>query len=558
MRTAVLVLCNAYYSALMPFPDIVPTIPTLVRSCAARFGDKPFLIADGRELTYADLDRRSAALATALLAEGISKGDHVGILMPNSVDWALAWFATTRVGAVAVPLNTFYKAPELAWTARHADLRAILAWSRFRSQDFLALLEESLPGLAEQREPGGIAVRKAPFLRTVVVWGRSDRAWATTIDADGEVSASDAAFLVDVESCVTPADDAMIIYTSGSTGDPKGPVHSQGTLVRHTYSLTFMYGITHDDVMFTSMPFFWVGGLITGLHAVIHHGATLVTQPAFDAADALKLMERYRATIALGWPQQGKTLAEQSDFSARDLSSVQRTSMPAMVPAERQPKGSSGLGMTELCGNHLGVDPYLPQPPDRSETGGLPIEGLQHLLVDPETGLPAPVGTPGEIWVRGYSLMQRLHKREREEVFTPDGYYRTGDCGIEYDDGWIKFTGRLGDLIKTGGGTNVTPSEVELALADCDGVLEAYVVGAESDHGTVVAAAVVPRGESALDGESLREQLRGRLSAYKVPKFIWVTAKHDLPFTASGKVKKSELARQLSGLLAGISDLRKY
>ncbi|OBK39197.1 acyl-CoA synthetase [Mycobacterium sp. 1245111.1] len=535
----------------MPFPVISPTIPALVRFCAARFGDKPFLIADGQQLSYFDLDRRSAALATALLAKGIGKGDHVGILMPNSIDWALAWFATTRIGAVAVPLNTFYKASELAWTARHADLQAILMWSQFRNHDFLSRLEEALPGLADQHEPGRIAVRHAPFLRTVVVWGPSDRPWTTTIDPNRVISDSDAEFLVAAESCVTPADDVTIIYTSGSTGDPKGPVHSHGALIRHTYNLTFSYGVTHDDVMFTAMPFFWVGGLITGLHAVIHHGATLITQPAFDAAEALELMEHYRATITLGWPQQGKTLAEHPDFAGRDLSSVRRTSMPAMVPPERRPKGPNALGMTELCGNHIGVDPYVPQPPDRSETGGVSIEGLHHLLVDPDTGEPVPDGTPGEIWVRGYSLMQRLHKREREDVFTPDGYYRTGDCGIEDDDGWIRFTGRLGDLIKTSGGTNVTPSEVELALTECDGVLEAYVVGAENgSDGMVVAAAVVPRGEAALDGESLRGQLRDRLSAYKVPKFIWVTSKQDLPFTATGKVKKSDLARQLSGLLS--------
>lgn len=147
--------------------------------------------------------------------------------------------------------------------------------------------------------------------------------------------------------------------------------------------------------------------------------------------------------------------------------------------------------------------------------------------------------------------MQRLYKREREDVFTPDGYYRTGDCGIRYSDGWITFTGRLGDLIKTGGGTNVTPGEVELALTDCDGVLEAYVVGADDGRsGTIVAAAVVPCGDADLDADELRTQVRSRLSAYKVPKFIWITRKDALPFTATGKVKKSDLAKQLSGLMS--------
>jgi acyl-CoA synthetase (AMP-forming)/AMP-acid ligase II len=524
---------------------MTPTIPALVRSSAARFGDRPFLITGDRALTYTDLDLESSRMASTLLAEGVGKGDHVGILMPNSVDWAVAWFATTRIGAVAVPLNTFYKASELAWTIRHADLSVILTGPAFVDR-----LEEALPGLDEQRNPGRIALRRTPYLRTVAVGAESDRLWATHLNADATTS-DDADFLVDVESCVTPADDVMIIYTSGSTGDPKGPVHTHGTLVRHTYNLTFDYGVTKDTVMFTAMPFFWVGGLITGVHAVIHHGATLVTQPKFDAAEALELIERHRATFALGWPQQGKSLAEHPDFARRDLTSVQRTSMPAMVPADRRPKGPNALGMTELCGNHIGVDPYPPQPPDRAQTGGRSIEGLSHLLVDPETREPVPDGVEGEIWVRGYSLMQRLYKREREDVFTPDGYYRTGDCGVRHADGWITFTGRLGDLIKTGGGTNVTPGEVELALTDCDGVLEAYVVGADdSRNGTIVAAAVVPRGEAVLEAEDLRAQLRGRLSAYKVPKFIWVTPKDALPFTATGKVKKSDLAKQLSELLS--------
>lgn len=536
----------------MPFPEIHPTVPTLLRWSSARFGDRAFLVVDDQVLSYAGLEQRSARLALSLLSAGIGKGDHVGILMPNSIDWAITWFAVTRIGAVAVPINTFYKAAELGWTVRHADLRALLAWPRFRDHDFLARLEEALPGLATQSTAGHIAVDSAPYLRMVAVFGSGPRAWVTPIEDDtlatpGGQHDLDGDFLTHVESCVTPADDVAIIYTSGSTGDPKAPVHTHGTLVRHTYNLTYIYVVRADDVLFTSMPFFWVGGLITGLHAVIHHGATLVTQPAFDPAEALRLIEFHQATITLGWPQQGKTLAEHPDFATRDLSSIRRTSMPAMVPPERRPVGADSLGMTELCGNHLGADPYTAQPPHRKNTVGPSIEGLTHRIVDPETGEPQKPGAVGEIWVRGYSLMSRLYKREREDVFTPDGFYRTGDCGCVDEDGWVTFTGRLGELIKTGGGTNVTPSEVETALGGCDGVLEAYVVGArDADDATVVAAAVVPKGDHHLDGEALRGRLRDQLSAYKVPKYIWVAAKADLPFTDTGKIRKSALADQLS------------
>ncbi len=386
-----------------------PSRPSSRRSragplCGSPVRRQAFLIADGCTLSYLDLDLRSTQLALSLLAHGIGKGDHVGILMPNSTDWALAWFATTRIGAVAVPLNTFYKAQELGWTTRHADLKAILAWSAFRNHDFLDRLEEALPGLAEQRRPGQLLLRSAPFLRSIVIW-----APATGIGRPGCPTKTRARAGHQFPHCRGGRGGHpgrrrhRHLHLGGSTGDPpKAPVHSHGALVRHTYNLTFLYKVTTDDVMFTAMPFFWVGGLITGLHAVIHHGgATLVTQPAFDAAEALTLMEKYRATIALGWPQQGKTLAEHPDFATRDLSSVQRTSMPAMVPPDRRPQGPNSLGMTELCGNHVGVDPYVWQPAERSETGGWSIEGLHHQLVEPETQTPVAVDTTGEIWVRG-------------------------------------------------------------------------------------------------------------------------------------------------------------
>jgi acyl-CoA synthetase (AMP-forming)/AMP-acid ligase II len=173
--------------------------------------------------------------------------------------------------------------------------------------------------------------------------------------------------------------------------------------------------------------------------------------------------------------------------------------------------------------------------------------------VDPDTGVELPPGEDGELWVRGYSLMQGFHRREREEVFEPDGWYRTGDAGHFDADGWFYFIGRLGEMIKTAGGANVTPAEVEAAVSAYPEVLEAYVTGIPAPGGgELVAAAVVPRSGEQLDGDALRGRLKGDLAAYKVPKYFWICAKSDLPFLESGKLKKRELAELLAARFADI------
>jgi acyl-CoA synthetase (AMP-forming)/AMP-acid ligase II len=526
------------------------TLPSLLSLSAERFGNAPFVVVDGETLSYEGVEHASRRLADELIDLGVVKGSHVGLLMPNSAIWVIAWFALTRLGAVAVPVNTFSKPRELAWTLQHADVSFLLTRDSFRSNDYLARLEEALPGLSEQHSAGSLRITAAPQLRRIIVWGDEDRAWSSkaselddlTVPAD-ETSAF--SFVAYAEASVVPADDAVIIYTSGSTGEPKGPVHSHGAVVRHSLALSRIYDVRPDDVVFTAMPFFWVGGLITGLHAVLHHGATLLTQSAFEPDEALDLMERHRVTMTMGWPQQGKTLAAHQQRRPRDLSTIRRTTMPAMVAPDLRPMGvpGGGLGMTEMCGNHIGADPYRPLAERHRGSIGVSLDGLEHRIVDPETGLSLPAGQEGEIWVRGYSLMQRLHKREREETFTHDGFYRTGDVGWMANDGWVTFSGRRGDMIKTGGGVNVTPGEVETALMACVGVVEAYVVGVLDDDGAeVVGAAVVAAGGVALDGDDLRHQLLLTLAAYKVPRKIWISQKDELPFGDTGKIKRQDLA----------------
>lgn len=539
----------------MPFPNLEPTMPTLLRAMTEHHGSKTLLITGTERLTYAEADERSRALAAGMIALGVGKGSHVGVLMPNGADWIVSFLATTRIGAVAVPLNTFMPATELGWHLAHADISFLCCHPKFLNNDYVARLEDALPTIASASSDGPLLLIEAPHLRGVSVWGPCDRAWARggeeEVAAAGRAGVSDE-FIDEIEASVSPADPAVIIYTSGSTGDPKGVVHSNGALVRHSYNLTFTYVTLESDVMFTSMPFFWIGGLVTGLLAVFHHGATIVTQPAFDAGEALELMERERCTIAQGWPQQGKTLLEHPRHDSTDLSSLKRTSMPDFVPEDaRAPEISSmALGMTEACSCHTNFDPYVALDESKRGTFGPAVEGLEHKIIDPASGETLPARTDGEICVRGYSMMLGRYKVERQDTFDADGWYHTGDAGWLDEDGWLFFTGRLGDMIKTTGGANVTPAEVEAALAALPDVLEAYVTGIPDPEGTagtqIVAAAVVPRSGADLDGDSVGAALKGALAAFKIPKRIWVCDKRELPFTDSGKLKKQDLAALLA------------
>jgi acyl-CoA synthetase (AMP-forming)/AMP-acid ligase II len=537
----------------MPFPDFTPTVPELVRTSAARFGDRTYLVANGERLSYRDVDARSAALAKGLLAEGIGKGSRVGVLIPNSAEFLVAALGLLRVGAVFVPVNTFSQTRELGWLLRHADVTHVITHPTFLNNDYLERLEAALPGLAGQRAEQPLFLADAPFLRAIHVWGPSDRAWArgdeAAIVAVGERAGIDDAFLGRVQECVVPADPAVIVYSSGSTADPKGAIHSQGAVVRHSCNVSLGYPIGRDDVMFSSMPGFWIGGLITGYFQVLHVGATLVTQSSFDAGAALDLIEQERATIVTGWPQQGKTLREHAAYTPARVATVVRTSMPDLVPPEHRPPdvSSTSLGMTEMCSVHASWDQYDPLPESRRGAFGKTLPGISHKVVDPDTLDEVPVGVDGELWARGYSLMQGLHRREREDVFEPDGWYRTGDAGHFDADGWFYFTGRLGEMVKTPGGANVAPVEVEVALMAHPDVLEAYVTGIPADGGgELVVGAVVPRGDATLDADELRARLKADLSAYKVPKHLWVCAKAELPFLDSGKIKKQELSEMLA------------
>ncbi|MXW57018.1 MAG: AMP-binding protein [Acidimicrobiia bacterium] len=520
------------------FPPFEPTVPLMLRAAVDAHGPRELGVLDDRRMTFADADAASAAIAKGLLAIGVGKGTRVGLLAPNSPDWVAAWLAIGRIGAIGVLANTYYKSRELDWVLRHADVEVLLTVSRFLGHDYLARLEEVVsPG-----QDTVIASPSHPLLRSVWVWGQCDALWAAPMDdllAAGEAVSDEV--LAAAEAQVSPADEFTVVYTSGSTSSPKGAVHTQGAVVCHAHNLWQFRDLEAGDRIYSAMPMFWVGGMVMSLVGSIYAGACLVFDERFEPGATLALIEKEKVTSVFGWPHMAQLLVNHPDFTKRDLSSVRSGSLYALLPPEQQiddPKlRVNSLGMTETLGPHtLGVmGSRLPE--EKRGSFGWAVPGMEHRIVNPETGEDCPTGERGEVWVRGYALMSRLYKVDRADTFTPDGWYRTGDSGYFDADGYFYFTGRMGDLIKSSG-MNIAPREIELVLEEPDEVTHAFVCGVpHPDRLEDVAAAVVLRPGQTLTAEELRKYVAERVASYKVPRHIAVYNTPDhLPWLDSGKI----------------------
>ncbi len=514
------------------------TVPALLRARAAERGEHPLLVCDDDVLTYAEAERRSAALARGLLAAGAGagKGTHVGLLVPNGPEFVVATLGAARIGAVVLPLSTFSTAGELRTLMRNADIELIIASASYRGRDHVALLGDAVPGL-DLTTPPPLQFPAVPALRRLVV----DHAGPSGLDAlIAEGEGLHPGVLEAAEALVRPGDRLVIVHTSGSTSDPKGVIHQHGPLIRHQHNLNVLRRYDEHEVLFSNSPFFWIGGFGYSLLATLVAGGTLVCSNATDPARTLDLLERVRPTMVNGFAQTVAHLGAHQTFADRDLSSIRRGNLWPIMPAELRAADPelrhNMLGMTETGSVCLASEDESDQPEHRRGSFGRPVPGFEARVVDPETGANCAAGVVGELWLRGPFLMEGYYGRERHETFEPDGWLRTGDQFHIDAEGWYYFTGRLGDMIKTAG-ANVSPREVEAAIAELTGFV-AHVVGIDdAARGQIVAAAVrVPEGQVRPDPDELRTMLRARLSAYKVPQRILVMADADVPMLSSGKL----------------------
>ncbi|MBD0022375.1 AMP-binding protein [Gordonia pseudamarae] len=519
------------------------TVDALIRDAAKQFSGKEAVIDPGERLTYRRLDTSTLELAAVLVDAGIGIGTRVSLLMPNSARWVQLSLALTRIGAVLVPLSTLLKARELHAQLATARVEVLITVEEFRGHRYLDALAEWLD--RESLPTGGerLLEPELPALRSAWTPDELFAAAHPVATEAGESPATRLAPVVDaLGAAVTPADHLVTIFTSGSSGTPKGVNHSHESALFAVQSGQEARRVGPDSRLYLPMPFFWVGGFGAGILSALSAGATLVTEEMPTAESTLNLIVSERITLFRGWPDQAVSVAALAAETGADLSSIADGSLPALLPPELRPAPGTRaniFGMTESFGPYCGYRADLNMPESARGSCGKPFPGIEVRIADKVTGTPLGPGEPGEIQLRGRRILQGICGRTREDVFTADGFYPTGDLGQFDDDGFLFYLGRSDDMFKVSGAT-VYPSEVQAALRAIDGVDAAFVTSVPGPNGPRVGAAVV--STSGVTPESLRSSAKNLLSSFKVPS-VWlvVSSADEIPRGGTGKVLANDL-----------------
>lgn len=481
--------------------------------------------------TYADLARRAGQVAAALRARGIRRGDRVGLLVDNRIEWLEIFFGAAALGAVVVPFSTWSKRAELDFVLEDSRVRCLFTIGRFGDQDF------STDTTALRAE-----ARHAQLGFVVRVGGAP---------ADGELPYADFVTgeplppLAPGEGA-SAADPALILYTSGSSSRPKSVPLDHFGVIENGFNIGERQGLTPADRVLVAPPLFWAYGGINALPATITHGATLVLQSRFDPGETLDLIERHRCTSIYTLPAMTSALLAHPAFSRERTRSL-RTGLTIGSPQDVI-KAAEGLGAAEICNVYGQTETYgnccvtwHHWPLDRrANCQGEPLPGV-HVRITDDTGATVARGTAGHVEVRGYQTRGYggASAAQNAEAFTADGYFRTGDLGSLALDGTFQFAGRSSEMIKRMG-INVSPAEIEEILQQHPEVGIAGVVGLpDAEKGEVVIAFVVPKPGTAPTSDALIAHCRAVASRYKVPDRINLS--DSLPLTVTGKVKRREL-----------------
>jgi fatty-acyl-CoA synthase len=537
----------SYVSGTSDKPLLGDTIGDDFDRTVARHGDRDALVdrASGRRWTYRELADEVDAIALALLDLGVAKGDRVGIWAPNCAEWTFTQYATAKIGAILVNINPAYRVHELKYVLNQSGIGTLVAAKSFKTSDYAAMIDEVRPD--------------CPALRDVLLLDSPEWTELLAVGRGGSRAA-----LAEVQAGLSADDPINIQYTSGTTGFPKGATLSHHNILNNGYFVGELCGYTEADRICIPVPFYHCFGMVMGNLAATSHGACMVIPaPAFDPAATLSAVAEERCTSLYGVPTM--FIAELADpsFDDHDLSSLRTGIMagsPCPVEVMKQVIERMGMSEVTICYGMTETSPVSTQTraddsvDRRVSTVGRVHPHLEVKVVDPDTGLTVPRGTPGEFCTRGYSLMLGYWEQpdKTAEAIDAARWMHTGDLAVMDDEGYLNITGRIKDMVIRGG-ENVYPREIEEFLYTHPDVLDAQVIGVPDErYGEELMVWVRMREDAApLTAESLREFCTGKLAHYKIPRYVHIV--DEFPMTVTGKIRKVEM-REKSVELLGLHD----
>ncbi|WP_426955531.1 AMP-binding protein [Muricoccus radiodurans] len=530
-----------------------PLSAFLAEAVAQRGGEEALVTPTAR-LTFAELSVEAHRVARALIALGVRKGEHVGLLMGNDERWVVAFYGAALIGAVTVPLNTRFKPPEMAFALGKAGCVALLAAGRFLKLDFAAMLREAEPAL-----DAGLPGTALPTLRAAVLTGddvpRAAIGWDDFLVRGAAVD--DAA--LDAAKAAVRADDALLIqFTSGTTSFPKGVELTHENMLRDASAAAMRIGLEPRDRYFNCRPFFHVAGSTLSLLAALVTGACLVTLPTFEAGGALAMMEAERCTFVSGNDSLFQMMMSHADFPSRRLhlrggwAAAGPQTMREIMERMGAKNLCSAYGLSEASPNVV-MNDWRDPPELRIEGLALPHPGVEVRIAGEDGITPVSPGERGEIQVRGWNIMRGYinNPEATAATFTPDGWLKTGDLGTLTPEGRLRMVGRLKDVIRVGG-ENMAPAELEEVLLRHPAVEMAQVVGIPDPRLVEVPVAFVTLRAGAQTTEpALLDWLRPQVANFRMPRHLRIVPDFEaIGMTASGKVQKTKLRDHAKALFA--------
>lgn len=508
-------------------------------------------------LSYREFGEFVDKIAKGLMALGIKKGDKVALWATNVPHWVTLMFATARIGAIFLTINTLYKSAELSYVLEQSDAENLFVIDGYRDTDYVQTVYDLVPELKTQQR-GYLKSEKFPYLRRVLFLGHEKHRGMYSLPevialgvmvSDEEYKARQAE--------LDPHDVVNMQYTSGTTGFPKGVMLTHYNIGNNGYWIGENQKLRENDRVCLPVPLFHCFGCVLGVMAAVGHASSMIILETFDAVQVMAAVEGERCTALYGVPTMYIAQLQHKLFKKFDFSTLRTGIMAGSpCPIKTMEEVMEKMYMKEItiCYGLTENSPVMAQTTvsddvrKKVETVGRPMPEIEVAILDPETHEPLPQGTVGEIASRGYSVMKGYYKMPEATAKTilENGWLLSGDLGFFDTDGYLVISGRLKDMIIRGG-ENVSPREVEEFIYRMEGIQDVQVVAVPSQkYGEQVGAFVILKEGYDLSPEDVRDYCRGKISNYKVPKYVAFI--DELPLTASGKIQKFKLREMAAKL----------